>query len=136
MTITSLSLSYDELLTAATGLKLLGPDKLPPKPAFALMKARRKITEAQADFDQRRLELVQRVGKRNEQDELIQIQAPDGTVQYEIAKEHIAEFTREFADMLQTVVVLEGVRPVSITELGDTMVSPDVLMACGPFITE
>ena len=124
-----LILSAQELLASAAGLRAIGQRELPARTAYAIVKAKRRAEEALQDLESVRVQLCVKHADKN----------ADGTpviVDGKYAFADVNAFNAEWAVALTEPVALPGVRSIALSELDGVSVTPDELLALGPFVSE
>lgn len=128
-----LTISTDELIKAATGLKLIAGADITAKGAYAFRRARPVIAAAQAAFEETRIALAEKHARRDAAGAPCK-KIVAGTEVFDI--EDQAAFDAALGEIKAERITLSGVRPVTVAEFGDAKVSELAMTLLGPLVVD
>lgn len=101
------TMTVSEAVAAQMALRQLGANKFPIQISLTLAANQRKLDDVGEEFNKRRNELVKQLGEPDEE---------NGG--HKVKKEHVQEFADTVNDWSKEDITLEGMKTVSIADLG------------------
>lgn len=101
------TMTVSEAVAAQMALRQLGANKFPIQISLTLAANQRKLDDVGEEFNKRRNELVKKLGEPDEE---------NGG--HKVKKENVQEFADTVNDWSQEDITLEGMKTVSIKDLG------------------
>lgn len=121
-----ITIKLGELKEITEGLNEILSKELPIKPAYWFGKLAKKIRKELLELEENRMNLIDKYALRDEHNKPI---IEDNKYKFF----DIKSFNTEFKDLVETEIEIDFI-PVSIEQLGDTKISPIVMMGLEKFI--
>lgn len=123
-----MKISTAAVLDSLPSLTALSKTKLPAKTAFAVALVMKQLKDIKAIFDPILNQLYKKYADKDEAGEILMI---DG----KFTIRNYAEFVKEYNELMATTHQLDGIKVISISELGEINIEPEVLIALHWLIT-
>ena len=123
-----ITVTLREIIDGVSTMKNLMNEPLPSRAAFQVAKLAKNMAEEYKNFEEARMKLIQKYGKKDENNELI----IDENNQYTVAPENVTIFSNEINELMDTQIELIS-SPINLDELNCDL-TPNEIINLMPFL--
>lgn len=124
-----ITLKLEDLINSTEALQKLSNTSLKARPAFTVSKMLKEAEKELANFNEVRMNLINKYGEKDEEGKLI----TDENDNCKITAEHINDFSNELQELVATTIEINA-NKLTLEDLGDADFTPSEIAALEPFV--
>lgn len=124
-----ITLKLEDLVNSTEALQKLSNTSLKARPAFTVSKMLKEAEKELANFNEVRMNLINKYGEKDEEGKLI----TDENDNCKITAEHINDFSNELQELVATTIEINA-NKLTLEDLGDADFTPSEIAALEPFV--
>lgn len=124
-----ITLKLEDLVNSTEALQKLSNTSLKARPAFTVSKMLKEAEKELANFNEVRMNLINKYGEKDEDGKLI----TDENDNCKITAEHINDFSNELKDLVATTIEINA-NKLTLEDLGNADFTPSEIAALEPFV--
>ena len=124
-----ITLKLEDLVNSTEALQKLSNTSLKARPAFTVSKMLKEAEKELANFNEVRMNLINKYGEKDEDGKLI----TDENDNCKITAEHINDFSNELKELVATTIEINA-NKLTLEDLGNADFTPSEIAALEPFV--
>lgn len=124
-----ITLKLEDLVNSTEALQKLSNTSLKARPAFTVSKMLKEAEKELANFNEVRMNLINKYGEKDEEGKLI----TDANDNCKITAEHINDFSNELQELVATTIEINA-NKLTLEDLGNADFTPSEIAALEPFV--
>jgi hypothetical protein len=124
-----ITLKLEDLVNSTEALQKLSNTSLKARPAFTVSKMLKEAEKELANFNEVRMNLINKYGEKDEDGKLI----TDENDNCKITAEHINDFSNELQELVATTIEINA-NKLTLEDLGNADFTPSEIAALEPFV--
>lgn len=124
-----ITLKLEDLINSTEALQKLSNTSLKARPAFTVSKMLKEAEKELANFNEVRMNLINKYGEKDEEGKLI----TDENDNCKITAEHINNFSNELKELVATTIEINA-NKLTLEDLGNADFTPSEIAALEPFV--
>ena len=124
-----ITLKLEDLINSTEALQKLSNTSLKARPAFTVSKMLKEAEKELANFNEVRMNLINKYGEKDEDGKLI----TDENDNCKITAEHINDFSNELKELVATTIEINA-NKLTLEDLGNADFTPSEIAALEPFV--
>lgn len=124
-----ITLKLEDLVNSTEALQKLSNTSLKARPAFTVSKMLKEAEKELANFNEVRMNLINKYGEKDEEGKLI----TDENDNCKITAEHINDFSNELKELVATTIEINA-NKLTLEDLGNADFTPSEIAALEPFV--
>lgn len=124
-----ITLKLEDLVNSTEALQKLSNTSLKARPAFTVSKMLKEAEKELANFNEVRMNLINKYGEKDEEGKLI----TDENDNCKITAEHINDFSNELQELVATTIEINA-NKLTLEDLGNADFTPSEIAALEPFV--